>query len=127
MAVKRSAPVQRIDPAVEAVVGDDPIYGRLARARRMTRGQRKKAERDRGRSKVTYDLPADLIQQIEEMAEKEGIPNSQMAMALIRVGEVQFKRGNVVFGKEPSKSPRFDWNLKTLGFKNNEPIPEIFF
>ena len=82
--------------------------------------ERKKVARERSKirarreSRVTYDLPPKLRQQIKKLAEKEGIPASQLVtLAMYRFMDEYLKK-QVDLGqyKETSKSPRYDWNLK---------------
>jgi hypothetical protein len=64
--------------------------------------------------RVTYDLPPALRQRIKELAEEEGIPASQLVtLALLRFLK-DYEQGEVPVGryKQPSRSPRYDWNLK---------------
>ncbi|MBI9051180.1 MAG: hypothetical protein JEZ00_17285 [Anaerolineaceae bacterium] len=81
--------------------------------------ERKKAIKERNKiqsrkeNRVTYDLPAKLRQIIKSVAEKEGIPASQMVtLALYRFMD-QYQNKEIDLGqyKEISKSPRYDWNL----------------
>ena len=80
---------------------------------------RKKAARERSKIRerrdyrVTYDLPPKLRQRIKIIAEKEGIPASQLVtLALYRFLELyQKKEIDLSAYKESSKSPRYDWNL----------------
>ncbi|MCE5209807.1 MAG: hypothetical protein LLG42_16070 [Chloroflexi bacterium] len=85
----------------------------------LTRSERKKRNRERAKiaarreSRVTYDLPPVLRQHIMGLAEKERLPASQLVtLALIRFLD-DLKKGQVDLGiyKEPSQSPRYDWNL----------------
>lgn len=85
----------------------------------LSRSERKKRNRERAKiaarreSRVTYDLPPALRQHISALAEKERLPASQLVtLALIRFLE-DMKKGQVELGiyKEPSQSPRYDWNL----------------
>ena len=82
--------------------------------------ERKKVARERNKirarreSRVTYDLPPKLRQQIKKLADKEGIPASQLVtLALYRFLDGYLKK-EIDLGqyKETSKSPRYDWNLK---------------
>ena len=124
--IRRDAPVQRlaVDEAVATALGDDdPVYGRLAskrqRARNMTPGQRKRAQRDAQRVKYTYDLPEEIGQAVERYARESGIPQSQMAAVLLLHGLLAQARKQIdlrQFGKRPSRSPRYDWVVE---------IPEI--
>lgn len=122
MAVKKGQIPQRlsIDPAVEAHMSqqaDDPVYGqinRVRRARNMTPGQRRKAERDKARNKVTRDQRPELQAVLERIAAKESIPISQAEEVLIIAGLEAMLRGELDFHKiphRPSRSPRYDFVL----------------
>jgi hypothetical protein len=82
--------------------------------------ERKKAVRERNKIRsrrdfrVTYDLPPKLRQRIKTLAEKEGVPASQLVtLALYRFMDAyQKKEIDLGLYKESSKSPRYDWNLK---------------
>jgi len=122
MAIRRSAPVQELDAAVEAAVSGsvDPIYGdleRRKRARGRSPGQRRKAERDRARNKVTYDLMPELSAVVDEIAKARSIPVSQVAHVLLVYGLKAMKRGELNFDQfslRVSRSPRYDWTIEDL-------------
>ena len=118
MAVQRMNPFGD-DPAVGAALGSQPtsdtVYDRLAKRRAMTPAQRKKAQRDAARSKVTYDLPKRLIESVEQMArETYGCPASHLAALLMRAGLEAVEQGrlDVYEHRRPSNSPRFEWFLR---------------
>jgi hypothetical protein len=122
MAIKKNAPIQRLDAAVEAAAGDDPVLGglaRLHRAKRMTPGQRKKVERDAKRTKVTYDWPGALAVRLSEIAEGLGVPENQAAAILMMYALKAYDEGkiNLAERKVPSRSPRFEWFLTLDDFK----------
>jgi hypothetical protein len=83
------------------------------------REQRRKAReqekiRARKPQRATYDLPPALRQRVKELAEEQRLPASQLvALALLRLladhdaGRVRLSRY-----KQPSRSPRYDWNLE---------------
>jgi hypothetical protein len=63
--------------------------------------------------RVTYDLPQALRDSVRDLAEEQGVPASQLAaLALLRFMD-DYKKGQVDLDalKEPSHSPRYDWNL----------------
>ena len=97
------------------IVERGDVYGRIARARRMTPAQRKKAEKDRQRSKVTYDWPEELIREVERLArEVYYCPASHLAAALALEGLAAVREGRLdIRGmRRPANSPRFDWYLE---------------
>lgn len=80
-----------------------------------TRKQARERERIRARraQRVTYDLPPPLRQRIKQLAAEQGLPASQLvSLALLRFLK-QFEAGEVELSryKQPSRSPRYDWNL----------------
>ena len=85
----------------------------------LSRSERRKRNRERAKiaarreARVTYDLPPALRQHIKTLGEKERLPASQLVtLALLRFLE-DLHSGQVDLGiyKEPSQSPRYDWNL----------------
>jgi hypothetical protein len=85
----------------------------------LTRNERKKRNRERAKiaarreQRATYDLPPSLRQQIKVLAEKERLPASQLVtLALIRfLDDLKADEVELSDFKEPSSSPRYDWNL----------------
>jgi hypothetical protein len=123
MAIKKDAPVQAlVDPAVQAALGEqsaDPVYSgihRLQAARGMTPGKAKKRQRDRERSKVTFDWPQWLIERLEEMAGEEdnSFPINQLTAILVIEGlrAVAAGRLDIRARKIPTRTPKFDWFLR---------------
>jgi hypothetical protein len=105
-----------IDPAVADLLSN--MEQRQAESQ-MTRNERRKRNRERNKiaarreQRATYDLPPSLRQLIKQMAEKERLPASQLVtLALIRFLD-DLQDGKIDLGqyKEPSRSPRYDWNL----------------
>ena len=120
----------QVDAAVEAAMtpsDQDPVYGsieRRQRARNQTSSQRKKAERDRNRSKVTYDLPQELIHQIRQAAETEEIPPSHLVGVLISMGLDAWESGAIDLSsyKRPSRNARYVWFLDIFAYKRNRDL-----
>ncbi len=86
---------------------------------KLPRREREKKVRERAKiqarreQRVTYDLPPHIRQNVKDLAEKEGVPASQLvALALLRflrdLAQQQVDLGQY---KQPSRSPRYDWNL----------------
>lgn len=116
MAERKLERRQILDPSVADLLKDMeqkqaeqqmPRKDREKRARERTKIQ---ARRER---RVTYDLPPLLRQRIEELAKKERIPASQVvALALARfLQDLAAGRVEISPYKQPSRSPRYDWNL----------------
>jgi len=108
-----------VDPAVENALGRparqmNNIYQRLARIKGMTEAQRRKAEKDRERSKATYDLPDWLIQAVEQIAASHGVPKSNVAAHLLAAGlrDLLDGRINLNWMRKISRSPRYEGLLE---------------
>jgi hypothetical protein len=104
------------DPAVEAALGPrrDDVYDKIARARKMTDAQRRKAARDAARSKATFDLPEDMLAMLEKMAKHVyKCPPSHLVALLIGEGMKAIADGrlNVYEHRIPSRVPRYEFFL----------------
>lgn len=108
-----------VDPAVETALGTPAkrgnIYDRLARAKEMTPAQRRKAEKDRARTKETYDLPEWLIEAVEQVARKYSVPKSNVVAHLLTAGLRDLLEGriNLRWVRKISRSPRFEGLLES--------------
>ena len=98
----------RLDPAVEAVLGDG---ARRSRERRMGRAERRKVGRDRERSKATFDLPEWLVERIQARAAGASCSMSGLAGFLLAAGLRELEAGRLDLDGhlQPSRSPRFEW------------------
>lgn len=101
-----------LDPAVQVALGNpagDDIYDRIAKVRRMTPSQRRKAQKDRERHKETFDLPAWQISAIQTIAQRYDVPKSNVVAHLITSGIHSFLSGQINFSwlLKPSRSPRY--------------------
>jgi hypothetical protein len=76
--------------------------------------------RARRAQRVTYDLPPNLRHRIKDLAEEQRLPASQLVtLALLRFLDdyeqedsgPQSARRQLDCCKQPSRSPRYDWNL----------------
>ncbi len=105
-----------LDPAVADLLSD--LEQKQAETK-LPRHEREKKVRERAKiqarreQRVTYDLPPHIRQNVKDLAEKEGIPASQLVtLALLRflrdLAQQQVDLGQY---KQPSRSPRYDWNL----------------
>jgi hypothetical protein len=67
----------------------------------------------RREQRATYDLPPLVRQKIRELAEEQHLPASQLvSLALIRfLEDIKNEKIDLDNMKEPSRSPRYDWNL----------------
>ena len=120
MAVKkqRLSAFDNVDPAVEAALGPVPgqatVYDHLAKARKMTPAQRKKAQRNAARPKVTYDIPDSVTAIIDTLADAFQAPKSQvMAFFFMYGAQVLLdSKINMTWALIGSRSPRFVAQLK---------------
>ncbi len=105
-----------LDPAVADLLSD--LEQKQAETK-LPRREREKKVRERAKiqarreQRVTYDLPPHIRQNVKDLAEKEGVPASQLVtMALLHflrdLAQQQVDLGQY---KQPSRSPRYDWNL----------------
>jgi len=85
----------------------------LPRRERQKKSREAAKIRARREQRVTYDLPPILRQRIKDLAESEGVPASQVVtLALMRfLNEYAEGKVDLALFKQPSRSPRYDWNL----------------
>jgi hypothetical protein len=105
-----------LDPAVSSLLtGMEQRQSEL----QMPRKDRERLVKERLKiqarreQRVTYDLPPVLREDLRELAESLGIPASQLAaLALARfLSDYRSNRIDLDEFKQPSYSPRYDWNL----------------
>jgi hypothetical protein len=105
-----------LDPAVADLLTN--MEQRQAEAQ-LPRREREKKARERAKilsrreQRATYDLPPIVRQKIKELADSERLPASQLAtLALLRFLQ-EYESGQIDLAsyKQPSRSPRYDWNL----------------
>jgi len=115
-----------LDPAVTSVMGapksKETIYDQMARAKRLTPAQRKKAQKDKLRHRVMFDLPENLDDVLEMLSHEEVASKSQLASFLIIKGLQEIEKLGMKNGweKVPIRSLRFDYKL------NLPKIPDQF-
>lgn len=106
-----------LDPAVADLLSG---MERRKEESHLPRQEREKKSRERAKilarreQRVTYDLPPQLRQRMKDLAEEQRVPASQLVtLALLRFLET-YDRGEIDLSsyKEPSRSPRYDWNLR---------------
>jgi len=122
MAIRRDAPVRKLEADVEAALGrEDPIYGnqeRRKRARNMTKAERRRAEKQAARNRVMLDLPVEVEEVLEMWAEEHSCPKSQVAAYLILAGARAVQRGDVKALRDVrrlSRSMRYEFVLSLPG------------
>jgi len=128
MAIKKGEKRLELDGAVEAAISDltprppsrdgkgeiDPVFGaleRVKRARNMTPGQRRKAEKDARRNRVMLDLPVELEEVLNQLADRLSVPKSQVAAWLMLRGLEHTGINEMVDAREASRSMRYEFNL----------------
>lgn len=100
-----------LDPAVQSVLGDDPLYGRMAKDRQMTAAQRKRAKADRERNRVSIDISKQMQAVVDQIGAADGLNRTQVICWLIALGLDHFDRGTMVDAKVPTKSMRWEFVL----------------
>lgn len=128
MAVQRR-PIEGLgDPAVEhhldparlrgvssEAAADDPVYGSMAaaraKARNQTQGQRRKAERDRKRNKVTFDLPESQTDFIARMAMEHECPPAHVAALMLEYAIEHWGQIDIESRKVRTRNLRYEWFL----------------
>jgi hypothetical protein len=105
-----------LDPAVADLLSG---MERRKAETQLPRQQREKKAKERAKitsrreQRATYDLPPVLRKRIKDLADNERLPASQLvSLALIRFLN-DLDQGNIDVDamKQPSRSPRYDWNL----------------
>ncbi len=105
-----------LDPAVADLLSG---MERRKAETQLPRQQREKKAKERAKissrreQRATYDLPPLLRQRIKDLADRERLPASQLvSLALIRfLNDLDSGSVDVNSLKQPSRSPRYDWNL----------------
>jgi hypothetical protein len=105
-----------LDPAVANLLSD--MEQKQAEAQ-LPRREREKKVRERAKiqarrdQRATYDLPPGLRARIKDMSDEERLPASQIVtLALVRLlSDLESGRVSLSDFKQPSRSPRYDWNL----------------
>ena len=97
-----------LDPAVEAVLGE----GRQRRQRRgMTVGQRKKAEQDARRKRVTLELKPQVVEMVRLIAEFEECSPAGIVDLFVAEAGQRYIEGEIILNgrRRASRSPRWGW------------------
>ena len=85
----------------------------------LPRHEREKLARERAKiqsrrdQRATYDLPPAIREGIRVLAEELHLPASQLATLALARFLIDYQNGLVELAqyKQPSRSPRYDWNL----------------
>jgi hypothetical protein len=100
-----------IDPAVAAILGESE---QRAQMRTMTPAQRQRAQRQARRKSVTYEMHADLVAIVREIADAMEISPAAVVNRLLLDALRRYADGEIDFEDylEPSRSPRYLWVVK---------------
>jgi hypothetical protein len=99
----------------------------------LPRHEREKKARERAKiqsrreQRTTFDLPPAIRQRIKMLAEEQRLPASQLAtLALVRFLQ-EYDQGKIDLSlyKQPSRSPRYDWNLVLPSEVIKEDLPPM--
>lgn len=85
----------------------------------LPRREREKLSKERAKiqarrdQRATYDLPPTIREGIRQLAEDLRLPASQLATLALARFLADYQKGLIDLGqyKNPSRSPRYDWNL----------------
>jgi|GEM_PF-2393002 len=90
---------------------NDPIVAQRRQLKMKRERERMQARRAR---RVTYDLPPDLRERLNQLSSELRIPASQLAaLAILRfLSDWETDNIDLPQYKRPSLSPRYDWNLE---------------
>lgn len=94
-------------------MGEKPLSIQDVERLEQQRAREQKKIRARKEKRATYDLPPALRERIRELAEEQHLPASQLVtLALLRLlKDYETNELNLSRCKQPSRSPRYDWNL----------------
>ncbi len=96
---------------IRAILGDGR---RRARQRRMTPAQRRQADRDAQRRRVTWEMDPRIVERVRKIAQEEGCSPAGAASLLLADALQRYDDGEIDFyeHKRPSRSPRWDWVIE---------------
>ncbi len=85
----------------------------------LPRKERERLSRERAKIqsrrdlRATYDLPPSIREAVRLLAEELRLPASQLVTLALSRFLADYKKGEIDLGKfkQPSRSPRYDWNL----------------
>ncbi len=100
--------------AKQLIQANQDVLRTLYTQRGLIKKERERIKiRSRRESRVTYDLPPVLRYQVRQLADQHRLPASQLVtLALLRfLNDYDQGLVNLSIYKQPSSSPRYDWNL----------------
>jgi hypothetical protein len=85
----------------------------------LPRKERERLSRERAKIqsrrdlRATYDLPPSIRESVRILSEELRLPASQLVTLALSRFLLDYKNGEIDLGKykQPSRSPRYDWNL----------------
>ena len=116
MAEKKFERRTTLDPAVADLLSgmeQRQAESQLPRKERERLGRERAKIQSRREQRATYDLPPTLREEIRVMSEDLRIPASQLVTLALARFLNEYNSGTIDLGKykQPSRSPRYDWNL----------------
>jgi hypothetical protein len=116
MAKKITSESPALDPVVANLLSgmeqrqQEAQLPRKERERLVKERNKIKARREQ---RATYDLPPVIRESITRLAEAQKVPASQLATLALARFLIEYENGSIDLGayKQPSRSPRYDWNL----------------
>jgi len=116
MAEKKFERRTSLDPAVADLLSgmeQRQAESQLPRKERERLGRERAKIQSRREQRATYDLPPALREEIRVMSEDLRIPASQLVTLALARFMNEYNSGTIDLGKykQPSRSPRYDWNL----------------
>lgn len=116
MAKNKTNDAPALDPVVANLLSgmeqrqQEAQLPRKERERLVKERNKIKARREQ---RATYDLPPVIREAIMRLSETQKIPASQLATLALARFLNEYENGSVDLGeyKQPSRSPRYDWNL----------------
>jgi len=116
MAEKKFERRTSLDPAVADLLSgmeQRQAENQLPRKERERLGRERAKIQARREQRATYDLPPTLREEIMALSEDLRIPASQLVTLALARFLNEYHSGSIDLGKykQPSRSPRYDWNL----------------
>ena len=116
MAEKKFERRTTLDPAVADLLSgmqQRQAESQLPRKERERLGKERAKIQSRREQRATYDLPPSLREEIMALSEELRIPASQLVTLALARFLRDYQNGMIDLGtyKQPSRSPRYDWNL----------------
>jgi len=116
MAEKKFERRTTLDPAVADLLSgmqQRQAESQMPRKERERLGKERAKIQSRREQRATYDLPPSLREEVMALSEELRIPASQLVTLALARFFGDYQNGAIDLGlyKQPSRSPRYDWNL----------------